>query len=293
MAVDTKAIKQKIKAVGNVRKVTKTMEMVSVAKMRKAVERKKASYEYAKHALEILAKISSMHDIRSPLFDSRKTGKTLLVIIGADKGLCGPYNIRIERKVSSFKKLNADQDIDVITFGTRAKKIATKLGLNVVESHKVFADSIQSRDLAILTGDLRAKFLQDNTYKKINIIYTEFISSLQFEAVEKQLLPMNRESLPELLGTEDIKVSSKYQYVLEPSEDDLLEELLPMLMQVILYQSALESLASEHSSRMLAMRNASDNASRMKDRFTGEYNRARQAGVTKEIIEIVNAASAV
>lgn len=294
MGVDTKAIKQKIKAVGNVRKVTKTMEMVSVAKMRKAVERKKASYEYAKYALEILEKIYSMKDISHPLFEKRKTGKNLLVVIASDKGLCGPYNARVERQVVDFISRNPEPGIDVVSIGNRAQKIANKFNLKIVHSQKAFSDSVTNIDTSILTGDLRARFLQDKTYKNVTIIYTDFISSLSFETVEKCILPMDKDSIPALAENEDITKSPVNDFCeFEPSKETLLEELLPILMQIMIFQCVLESLASEHSSRMVAMRNASDNASRLKNNLTGQYNRARQAGITKEIIEIINAASAV
>lgn len=293
MAIDSKAIKQKISAVGNVRKVTKTMEMVSVAKMKKAVENRKKTADYAKYALNILGHIASLKDVQHPMFNNRESGKQLLVIIASDKGLCGPYNARVERQVVEFIGSHDSDKIDVIAVGKRAKKIADKYDISIKESQLAFTEKDDGSEVRELIETIKALYVQDRTYRTVNVIFTEFISSLEFTAVNKQLLPINHDTLPSLLGISEEEVGEAKVYTLEPNEEVILEELLPALLQVGVYQFSLESLASEHSSRMLAMRNASDNASRLKDELTGEYNRARQAGVTKEIIEIVNAASAV
>lgn len=312
MAVDTKAIKQKIVAVGNVGKVTKTMEMVSISKMKRTVENRKKTAIYAKYALSILEKVSALHDIQHPLFKERKNGKSLLVIIASDKGLCGPYNTRIERATLEFVKNNTSNDseseIDVIAIGKKSQNIAKKYKLSVKEAMSAFTEKTKGDEIRDLVDILKKLYIQDSTYKSVSVIFTEFISSLEFQVVENTILPIRSSLLPDVLDIDkdinknintDINKNkegvnkSANLYTLEPDEDVILEELLPVLLQVGIYQFMLESLASEHSSRMLAMRNASDNASRLKERLTGEYNRARQAGVTKEIIEIVNAASAV
>jgi F-type H+-transporting ATPase subunit gamma len=293
MAVDTKAIKQQIKSVGNIRKVTKTMEMISIAKMKRAVEHRKASEKYAKLALSILSKISNQTDITHPLFSMRKYGKNLLVIIASDKGLCGPFNSRVEKMVMEFQKENVGTT-EAITIGLKAKKIAKKCGIEVLEHLPALSDHLVTDDISPLIDKIKNLYVQDETYKTVNFIYTEFISSLLFKVRNQSLLPLNRGFFRTLLESETEKEKKDdTQYIFEPSRENILEEVLPALIQVGVFQFALESVASEHSSRMLAMRNASDNASRMKDKLTGEYNRARQAGITKEIIEIINAAQAV
>ncbi|MCB9805558.1 ATP synthase F1 subunit gamma [Candidatus Nomurabacteria bacterium] len=294
MALDTKAIKQQIKSVGNIRKVTKTMEMISIAKMRKAVERRRNSEVYAKSALGILAKVASHYDIRHPLFDKRSSGKNLLVVIASDKGLCGPYNMRIEKEVAKFVADNKEET-DIIAIGNKAKKIAKKLNLNVIYSQSAFPDSVHGDDVIEMILKVKELFTKDRQYKKASFVYTEFISSLEFKVVTRNLLPLSKNLLNELFDGEIQSEEKKgfTPYLFEPNEEQILEEVLPILLQVGAFQFILESLASEHSSRMLAMRNASDNAARVKDELTGEYNRARQAGITKEIIEIINAAQAI
>ena len=260
MAVDTKAIKHKISSIGNVRKLTKTMEMVSVAKMKRSVENRKNSADFARYALSILGKIAYRHDIQHPLFTNRGSGKYLIVIIASDKGLCGPFNTRIERQVSDFiHKHNGIIEIDAITIGKKAKKIADKHNLLIRQELPAYSEKVSDSDVQGLIDDLKRYFIQDDLYREIHVVYTEFVSSLEFKAIQKKILPLSKDIL--------LKNESSHIYTLEPDEETILEELLPILLQIAVYQFTLESLASEHSSRMLAMRNASDNASRLKDKF--------------------------
>ncbi len=295
MATDTKTIKQKMKSVKNIGKITKAMEMISVSKMKKSVARRLASKVFARNSLALLETLHVHKKLSHPYLEKREGDKVLMLVIASNKGLCGGYNMNVSKQVTSFVKNNPDLDVDVIAIGKQAQKIAFRNGLNIVASFTEFSDELTGSNVREAVQTMFELYDTETAYKGVHVAYTDFVSSLAFEAKAMALIPLSLETSKAALETEGTEVLAKElkaQYAFEPSEQEVLDVVVPSLLTTIVYQLLLESFASEHSSRVTAMRNASDNANEMLDDLKINYNRARQAGITQEIAEIVGGSSA-
>ncbi len=295
MALQTKVIKQKIRSVGNVKKVTKTMELISIAKMRKAVAKRQAGHHYGHYIMELLVRLSAQQHLDHVLFEKREFGKNILVIFTSDRGLCGQFNSKIDKRVRQFLSNHEGQIIECVTIGKNSTQIAKRYKLPVVYDVKTPVESLTLGELRNVSKWLIDAFSMDKTYKNVSCLFNQFESALVFNSVRVGLLPIKEELLSEIYGTDFVAShdrGKKFLYTVEPSEESVLDEILPELFALTLHHFLLESNASEHSARMVAMRRASDNAGRMQDKLIRDYNRARQEAVTKEIIEIVSAAEA-
>jgi F-type H+-transporting ATPase subunit gamma len=295
MAIQTKVIKEKIKGVGNIKKITKTMEMVSAAKMKKAVDSSVNSKKYSINALETLVNITEDREVSNPLINKRKEGKTLIVIFSSNKGLSGAYSINLSRHVSRFIKDRPNITHEVIAIGKQSEKIAKRNNLNVTRTFNRFKDFSNLEDVDVVMDLIIDEFLDDDKgYRNIYIAHTHFIKMMNYKTNIELFLPAQTDSLKLLLGLDEIDKRSKQQkpYTFEPNTDIILEKLIPTLLRTILHQVFLDSFASEHSSRMIAMKNASENAEELQDELKLTYNKARQAAVTQEISEISSGANA-
>lgn len=300
MALQAKAVKKKIKSVGNIKKITRTMEMVSVAKMRKTVEKSLALRTFARYALELLVNLSKARQLEHVLLEERSKGKVLMVIVASNKGLAGAYNGNIDRSTKKFIAEHQGAKIEAITIGKQAEKIALRNSLKIIASFKEFTENVLHEDVYPLAAMLREKFTENEEYRSVVINYTNFIKPLTYKPTIRELVPVSPKVVRNMIeeiekGSEKEKFAtdSLSQYMFEPTEETVLETVIPQLIHALVFQALLESQASEHSSRMVAMKNATDNAGRLEDALTLAYNRARQAAITQEISEIVNAAEAV
>ncbi len=303
MAVSTKIIKQRIRSIKNTHKMTKAMEMVSASKMRKAVGRSLASRPYAWRALELLVNISKDRVLTHPLLTVREpVKKVLLIIVAANKGLCGSFNVNVFRFLNEYIKQHTDKQIEVeaVTVGKYAERYAKKLGLPVVGSFIDIQEDVTVEQIRGVSKLVEDEFV-GGRYDQVRMIYTNYISVLKNEVVSRGLLPIRPENISlmiEQAGADDDKQEEQEQiesmalYLFEPSEDEVLNLVLPILTEVQLYQALLESQAAEHSARMMAMRNASEAAEDMIKELTLTYNKARQESITKEISEIAAGAEA-
>lgn len=295
MALVAKVIKQKIKSVGNIKKITKTMEMVSASKMRRAVSRALGARLYATYAFELLEHLSSERDIVHPLMQERSGEKGILVIVASNKGLCGGYNTQVSKKVSAFVQHNKHMTYDVITIGKQAEKIARRFGLQIVASFLDMGEVVSPEDITGLRSVILDTYTQSPEYVSVTVISTVFHAPLQYEALQKRLLPVRLDDLRDKKESESsTKEASPLSplYILEPSGEAIAGQIIPQLLGVTLFQVMVDALASEHSSRMVAMKSATDNAKSMQDELTLTYNKARQAGITQEIAEISAGANA-
>lgn len=299
MALQGKAIKAKIKAVGNIKKITKTMQMVAASKMRKSVEAALASRDYALAALEILVHLSQERNVEHPSVVRRESGKTLCVIVAANKGLCGGYNVNVSRRVSEYVKDHASEEIECVTVGKQAEKIAKRNKLKIVATFTEFKDFARSEDASELLNVVNDLYSRDESYKKVVVAYTQFVKPLTYDPKVKPLLPIQPESLYMMITDEqmpkqekeDMKEAKKL-YSFEPSEEEVMNSVVPELLTGVLYQVFLDAYAAEHSSRMVAMQNATDNAGELQDELKLSFNKARQAAITQEIAEISAGANA-
>lgn len=293
MAQETRTIKSKISSVKNIKKITKAMEMVAASKMKKMVAKTLATRPYADYAFELLVNLSKESDVKHPLLVHGQDGKVLLVIVTSNKGLCGSYNVAVARSVAKFMKNHPDEEVVAITVGRYAERLARRLKLDVRGSFVDFSDNLHFDEIKGLFRLLHDEFTGGN-YHRALVVYTHFVSALSYKPTMKQLLPISQKSIRNLLedlagSHEEVSVASNMsQYLFEPDVEEVYVSILGPLVKAILYEMMLESLASEHSARMFAMRNASDNADRVADDLTLSYNRARQEGITQEISEIVS-----
>jgi len=299
MPLQTKAIKQKIKSVGNIKKITKTMEMVSISKMRRAVDKALASRAYSRYALELLVNLSKNKDVENRLMMAGKSNKELIVIITSNKGLCGGYHSNLLRALSAYlkKEESRGKEMKAVTIGKYGEKICKKLGIPLFASFITFSEYStieQTKELS----DLVAKEFTEGDYASVKILYTEFLKSTTYKPVIRELFPispMTVKNVIDISGEEaDIKEEHNkfHDYKFEPDLESILSGILPGIVDVVVYQTLAEAFASEHSARMFAMKNAGDSAATILEGLMLSYNHARQDGITRELSEIVAGAEA-
>jgi len=294
----TKDIKRRIKSIGSTKKVTKAMEMVSAAKMRKAVGNVLSSRSYANLAWDLVRNLASKTESRfHPLLEhSQDIKKVAVVLITSNRGLCGGFNSQIIQKTIHYIKeqQNLNRQVDLIILGKKGGDFIAKRGYNLIaqfEKLDITTNVLEIRPLARL---LIEDFIKGE-YSRVVLAYTDFISTLAQKPRILELLPIVEEVRDKDLGqtkrpiTDNqlpTQITMSFEYIFEPSPDEVLNELLPRLIEMQIYQTILESDASEHSARMVAMRNASDAASDMIDDLTLIFNKARQASITSELADI-------
>lgn len=290
MAMQTKTIKQKMKSVANIGKITKAMEMISVSKMKKAVAKRNSSSLFAQESFALLENLHIYKNLSHPYLERGKGEKVLMLVIASNKGLCGGYNMNVSKKVSDFVKQNPEIIVDVVAVGRQAQKIAVRNNLKLVASFDDFSEYYKAEEVRSLLHTLLTYF-DSKEYKEVKVAYTEFISSLSFESKITSLIPLSLKKNKQLNSDNNKRDFALYTF--EPNEQEILNTVVPSVLMTIVYQYLLDSTASEHSSRVSAMRNASDNAKELGEELRINYNRARQAAITQEIAEIVGGSSAV
>ncbi|HPV70594.1 MAG TPA: ATP synthase F1 subunit gamma [Candidatus Magasanikbacteria bacterium] len=318
MAVNAKIVRRRIKSIGNTKKITKAMELVSASKMRKAVRTALATRSYALLAREMLLKLSEMKVLtKHPLMQIRPVKKILLVIVSSNRGLCGGFNSNIFKKTieqiknvdliavqrSFGKKIISPAaknkiEISAITIGKQSEKIAIKMGLKVVASFNNFSDTPNLLEVKPIIEIIKTDF-EKKKFDKVAIIYTDYISAVLQKPTIRQVLPISPVDLEKMIKSLCEKEQNEcdfseqsVDFIFEPNPAWILEKMLPKLIEVQLFQALLESSASEHSARMMAMRNASEAAEEMIGDLVFALNQARQAGITREIAEISGGAAA-
>ncbi|HXZ53484.1 MAG TPA: F0F1 ATP synthase subunit gamma [Burkholderiales bacterium] len=284
----TKEIRNKIKSVQSTRKITKAMEMVAASKMRKAQERMRATRPYGEKIRNVAAHISHANpEYRHPFVVERDTAKGVgLILITTDKGLCGGLNTNVQRMaLNSYKQWQAQgEQVEVCCLGNKGLGFMQRLGANVVSQVVQLGDRPQ---LDKLIGAVRVMLegYVENRFDRVMIAYTRFINTMKQEPVMEQLLPLGGERMGAPEGAWD--------YLYEPEAQSVLDQVLTRYIEWIIVQALAENMASEQSARMVAMKAASDNADTLIDELTLIYNKNRQAGITKELSEIVGGAAAV
>lgn len=278
-----RAIKQRIKSAKNISKITKAMEMVSASKMRRSQQQAQASRPYAQNLQKILQKIStytnaSMH----PLLAQRDEGKTLLVIVSTDRGLVGGLNSNLFRAVLHWKETQGD--IECVSIGKKAREFVQKTGMNLYADFSQLPDKVSYRDTLPISTLLMNIFLSGE-FRTVFVLHMQMINALSQKPVFDQLLPI---SPLEIENPAELVEASK-EYVFEPTPREILSWLLPYYIENSMYFTLLEAKASEHSARMMSMKNASDNAKEVVGVLSLEYNRSRQASITQELQEITTA----
>jgi F-type H+-transporting ATPase subunit gamma len=276
------------------------MEMVSVSKMRRAVDKALASRSYAHYALELLVNLSKDKNITHPLMNAGKSNKELLIVIASNKGLCGGYHTNILKALSAYLKTeNAKgKEIKAVTIGKYGERICKKLNIPLFASFITFSEYSNLEQTQELSNLVTKEFIEGD-YKSVKILYTEFLKSTTYKPVLRELFPLSLETVKNVVDSitaetekTELESDSLVDYKFEPDLDTILNSILPGLVDIVVYQSLAEAYASEHSARMFAMKNAGDSATTILDDLTLSYNHARQDGITKELSEIVAGAEA-
>jgi F-type H+-transporting ATPase subunit gamma len=284
----TKEIRVKIRSVQNTRKITKAMEMVAASKMRKAQERMRMARPYGEKIRNVAARISHANpEYRHPFLVRRDTVKRVgLIVITTDKGLCGALNTNLLRMaLNQYKAWQGEgEEIDVCALGNKGFGFMQRLGANIISHAVQLGDRPQMEKLIGAVKVMLDGYTRDR-FDRLLIGYTRFINTMKQEPVIEQLLPLSGERI----GTPE----SVWDYIYEPEAKAVLDQVLTRYIEAIIFQAVAENMASEQSARMVAMKAASDNAENLIDELTLIYNKNRQAGITKELSEIVGGAAAV
>lgn len=284
-----KEIRSQIKSVENTRKITKAMEMVAASKMRKAQDRMLAARPYAEKVRTIAANLGAAHpDYSHPFMQHNDVKRIGLILVTTDKGLCGGLNTNVLRAVTAKLRECEQQgvEVEVVAIGSKGLGFLHRVGANVVSQAVQLGDTPQ---LDSLIGPVK-KLLGDYSEGRLSTVYlayTSFINTMKQEPTLSVLLPLDQKELQ--VGVP----SHSWDYIYEPDEKVVIDELLVRYVESLVYQSVAENMASEQSARMVAMKAATDNAGNMIDELKLVYNKSRQAAITTELSEIVAGAAAV
>ena len=319
-----RTIRLRIKGTKNIKQITRAMEAVSAVKMRKSQGVALAARPYATAALEILKNVeagSGEAGMLSPLLEKREVKNVLLVVVTSDKGLAGPFNTNVIKKAEQFIKERTTTpnpslerrggEATVATVGKKAGDYFTRRGRTPIVALTGYGDYAEISEVQPIFEAITEAFISKRV-DEIYIIYTNFLSAMKQEVVIRKLLPFSGEGLEEMVRgivpergrfaepsvearlpqQQNRRSQASTEYLFEPSPKEILESILPALLKIQIYHAILEANASEHSSRMIAMRNATDNASELIKSYTVSMNKARQSAINKELAEITGGSEA-
>ncbi|MBL0224774.1 MAG: ATP synthase F1 subunit gamma [Geobacteraceae bacterium] len=282
-----KSIKKRIVSVKNTRQITKAMKMVSAAKLRRAQENVVAARPYAKKLGEVLQALSAnLEGDLHPLLEKREAKKLLLIVLTSDRGLCGGFNSNLCKAADRYIKEKSDsyEQISVMTIGRKGYEFL-KSRYTVYKNFSNVLAKPSYQTAAMLAQEVINGFVEGE-YDQVELLYNSFRTVMTQDITFQQMLPVE----PEVKGaTEETPV----EYIYEPSVSDLLAEILPKNIEVQIFKAMLETVAGEHGARMTAMDSASKNANEMIGKLTLQYNRARQAAITTELMEIISGSESI
>ncbi|NOG27708.1 ATP synthase F1 subunit gamma [Lysinibacillus fusiformis] len=282
--VNLREIKGRINSTKSTKQITKAMQMVSSSKLRRAEQNAKAYVPYMEKIQDVVGAIASgTKDSGHPMLTARPVKKTAYLVIGSDRGLAGAYNSSILRQVQRTidERHKSKDEYVILAIGRVVRDYFVKRDHNVISDVVGLSDQPTFADIKEIARNAVGMFI-DGTYDQLYMYYNHFVSAIANEVTEKKLLPL----------TNLAPASSNASYEFEPSGEAILEVLLPQYAESLVYGALLDGKASEHASRMTAMKNATDNASDLISDLSLQYNRARQAAITQEITEIVGGAAA-
>lgn len=278
-----KELRNRIASVSSTMQITSAMKMVAAAKLKKAQDAITQMRPYAQKLEEILVNVSSTLDASENEYarEADKTERILLVAISSNRGLCGAFNANIVKKVQAYIK-ESPATVDVICIGRKGMEIMTKRGVNVVKDYNDFYSNPHFEEAKSIAENLMQLFI-DGQYQRVELVYNRFVNAATQRSQVEQYLPVRQpEANSEAAG----------DYIYEPGKMEILEDLIPRSLKTQLFKALLDSLASEHGARMTAMHQATDNAQDLKRDLSLDYNKARQAAITNEILEITAGANA-
>lgn len=284
-----KDIKKRIGSVKNTQQITKAMKMVAAAKLRRAQEAAVAARPYAEKLQSVLANLAAREEADAhPLLSQRGTGRALLVLMTADRGLCGGFNANVSKEAERFIRANEQgfDDIDLMIIGRKGRDfLRNRIGDKIVKVHENITTDATYKT-AQLIGQEVVDAYSEEKYDAVYVLYNAFQSAIVQNVTLEQVLPIQpKES--------DTAEENAIDYIYEPDKSGVLSDILPKMVEVQFFRGLLESNASEQGARMSAMDSASRNAAEMIGKLTLQYNRARQAAITTELMEIISGAESI
>jgi F-type H+-transporting ATPase subunit gamma len=297
MAVSPRLIRRRIKSVTNTKKITKAMELVAASKMRRAIAGTIASRRYAGAGWEMITALAKKVDPSThALLAERPTGRALVILLTSHRGLAGGFNANMIKKVMEFIRdpahipgASSETTLCFAAVGRKGEDALRRLGKEVIASFSTVGDTPSMGDATPVAALARHEFVAGNV-DRVLLAYTDFVSALTQKPRIRQLLPISAKDVEAMLegagGERENDPAVEDETLFEPSQAEILEAILPRMTDIQVYQALLESAASEHSARMMAMRNATDAAGDMIDDLSFSFNQARQAAITREISEI-------
>jgi F-type H+-transporting ATPase subunit gamma len=284
-----KDIRNRIASVKNTRKITSAMKMIAATKLRKAQQSVESARPYATKMHEVIAALASRVETEAHplLVASEVETKALAIVITSDRGLCAGFNNNLLRAVWLFvqEKQRTTESFKMLTIGKKGNQFFKRRKVEIIENFTGINGAVTFPKAKMVAGKAMEQFLSGEA-DRVYLVYNEFVSAIESRQVVRQILPMPRPEGEE----EEALVAGGEEYIYEPDAETLLGKLLPNNIELQVFQAMLESEAAEHASRMTAMDNATRNASEMINALTLQYNRARQAYITKELVEIVSGA---
>lgn len=279
-----KEIRNRITSVSSTMQITSAMKMVSAAKLKKAQDAITAMRPYAEKLTELLQNLSATldGDIGGEFTTQREIKKVLIVAITSNRGLCGAFNTNVIKEVKSRSEFFAGKHVDVFAIGKKGNDALIK-SLSIVDNQSHIFDELTFDNVALIAETLTQKFISGE-YDKIELVYNQFKNAATQIIQVEQFLPLAPLASDKPVSTGD--------YIFEPSKEEIVLTLIPKSLKTQLYKGIRDSFASEHGARMTAMHKATDNATEMRDQLKLTYNKARQAAITNEILEIVGGAEA-
>lgn len=286
-----KDIRRRIKSIGNTKKITKAMEMISAVKMRKSVLSTAAIRPYAHASLLVFANLASRLDKEEhELLSERGVGPELMIVITGNRGLCGSFNSQVLKK--AYERARGEIPMAFISIGKKGESALRNRGFNIVASFNDLSYIPTAEEVRPIAKLARDEFLA-GTYGKVSILYTDYRSAISSVPRERPLLPVRKDELEAVVremnlldGEPPAPHAAPVKYLIEPTPKSVLDFVIPRILEMQIYHALLESKASEESARMMAMKNATDAAGDMIAGLNQSYNKARQAKITQEISEI-------
>ena len=290
---NAREVKQRIKSVKNISQVTRALQAVSASKVRKAIDQLEDTRHYSIKAWQVLQHIAEQPDRSSlhPLLVKHPVVKTIIaIVISGDRGLAGPYNSNLIRAADLWDK-SVEAQIRYITVGKRGRDQLLRRKREIMAEFSNLPAQPSYNDISPVGRIAIDKFLE-NEVDEVYLIYTQFINRMNHQPVVKKLLPLETGVDERVKSFEETKPLIG-GYIFEPDQKSILEEIIPRFTALQVFRAVIESLASEHSARMVAMKNATENATALADALQLEYNNARQQAITNEMLDIAGGAEAI
>ena len=277
-----KEIRNRISSVSSTMQITSAMKMVSAAKLKKAQDAITAMRPYSDKLTQMLVNLSSSVDFENVYLSPRKVKNKLIVCVTSNRGLCGAFNSNVIKKCTEIAN-SSDESVSFLCIGKKGADILSK-DYNVVQTNNEIFDDLTFENISAIAEKLMSMFL-DKEFDSVQIVYNKFKNAATQIVIQEQYLPIENND------SENYQKESS-DYIFEPSQVEIISELIPKSLKTQLYKSIRDSYASEHGARMTAMHKATDNATELRDQLKLTYNKARQAAITNEILEIVGGAEA-